>query len=480
MAIIKKDGNFMGLPMNIARGNPIPLDQSEIWYSFAEMQNYAKENPVAYVGQILGLVDEVSGTATAYIILNTDGDVKEVGKATLVDNQTIVLNEEILSLKDFGKRFYKYIPESGSKENNTYSAARYELQEVDEEHPWTAGLEPKVVNENGILVLGWFEPNPTTMEGVNAAIAGLQSTTNNLVTATNDLSNRLNNTYTKVETEEKIAAAAHLKRKKVGSKDDIDPTAAGADQYIYMVPSGLEAEDNKYYEYMIVEVEVKDDEDNVTIEKRVERVGSWEVDLSEYAKTETVNNNHTEAMTAIGDLDEALKEIDKKAETNLINSVSESFEIGVDDNRQLKLVSIPATLDLTNNSSLIDFFIQKEPGKGLITDAQVTKLQEIEDKAERNIIAAVNEEEFSVTGDIERKLEILKIDGSKIINLDNNTLFNTVKTNVNTATDNITQIQKSIEGLNASITNIHTNYVLTTTYEQGMSDVWDRLTWHEL
>ena len=34
MAMIKKDGNFMGLPMNIARGNPIPLDKSEIWYSY--------------------------------------------------------------------------------------------------------------------------------------------------------------------------------------------------------------------------------------------------------------------------------------------------------------------------------------------------------------------------------------------------------------------------------------------------------------
>jgi hypothetical protein len=50
MATIKKDGNFMGLPINIARGNPIPLDQSEIWYSLSEMQDYAKNNPVAYVG----------------------------------------------------------------------------------------------------------------------------------------------------------------------------------------------------------------------------------------------------------------------------------------------------------------------------------------------------------------------------------------------------------------------------------------------
>ena len=75
MAVIKTDGNFMGLPMNIARGNPIPLDKSEIWYSYAEMEAYAKNNPVAYVGQMLGLIDEETQTSAAYIILNTAGDL---------------------------------------------------------------------------------------------------------------------------------------------------------------------------------------------------------------------------------------------------------------------------------------------------------------------------------------------------------------------------------------------------------------------
>lgn len=30
MAIIKRDGNSMGLPMNINRGNPIPLDTTSV------------------------------------------------------------------------------------------------------------------------------------------------------------------------------------------------------------------------------------------------------------------------------------------------------------------------------------------------------------------------------------------------------------------------------------------------------------------
>ena len=98
MAVIKKDGNFMGLPMNIKRGNPIPLDTTEIWYSYEEMENYAKTGATAYVGQILGLVTEaaegVEATATAYIITNTAGDLVEVGAATVGDGKSIELYED--------------------------------------------------------------------------------------------------------------------------------------------------------------------------------------------------------------------------------------------------------------------------------------------------------------------------------------------------------------------------------------------------
>ena len=94
MAVIKKENSYMGLPMNIARGNPVPLDKSEIWYSRAEMENYAKTSVVAYVGQIIQLVDETENTATAFIIANTAGDLIEVGSATLGDNKSIELTEE--------------------------------------------------------------------------------------------------------------------------------------------------------------------------------------------------------------------------------------------------------------------------------------------------------------------------------------------------------------------------------------------------
>ena len=202
--------------------------------------------------------------------------VSQMQDIITTDTTTITIDSNELSLRDFGKRFYKYIPANDSE------SARYELQEVDEDHPWAAGLEPKVANENGVLVLGWYEPNPTTLEGINSTITALQGDVNNLTV-------KINNTYTKAEVEEKIAAAPHLKRKKVSSKEEIDLAAADADQYIYMIPTGFEGEDNKYDEYIVIETKVIDDEGIETVIKAIERVGTWEVDLSEYDKKDDVD-----------------------------------------------------------------------------------------------------------------------------------------------------------------------------------------------
>jgi hypothetical protein len=161
MAVIRQDFNVMYLPAAIQRNNPIPLDSTAVWYDYDLMAAYAANDPTAYVGQILSLV--VDNVANAYIITNLAGDLEKVGSAVVADNKTIVLNDGAVTFKDFGKRYYKYNIET----------EEYSLQEVDEDHPWIAGLEPKVVSENGQLVLGWYEPNATTIDGVNSALGTL-------------------------------------------------------------------------------------------------------------------------------------------------------------------------------------------------------------------------------------------------------------------------------------------------------------------
>ena len=163
MAVIKTDGGYNALPISYKRGNPIPLDKSSVWYDYDLMASYAATDVTAYVGQILSLVNETSEIAKAYIILNTQGDLQEVGSATLVDETTITLSDEgVLSLKDFGVKYYKYIEETTDEETGEIIPAHYIEQEVDENNPWSVGLEPKVVSKDGKWVIGWYEPNPTT------------------------------------------------------------------------------------------------------------------------------------------------------------------------------------------------------------------------------------------------------------------------------------------------------------------------------
>lgn len=165
----KVNYSTMSMPKAMNRTNPAPLDASAIWTSLEELRNYAATSAVAYVGQILSLVacDEAGAITEvkAYIIKDAAGNIEEVGSATLGDGKSIELEGGVLSVKDFGKRYYKYIAATETEE------AKYELVEVSEENPWKAGLQPRIDAEGNI---GWYEPNPTTIEGVQDQVTGIQ------------------------------------------------------------------------------------------------------------------------------------------------------------------------------------------------------------------------------------------------------------------------------------------------------------------
>ena len=102
------------------------------------MKAYAEDaKGVAYVGQILALVDETNNTAEAYIIADAAGRLNPLGSGVLVDNKTIEIGSNgTIGFKDFGKRFYKYIPEERDIETGEIIAeATYRLVEVDENNP---------------------------------------------------------------------------------------------------------------------------------------------------------------------------------------------------------------------------------------------------------------------------------------------------------------------------------------------------------
>lgn len=419
MAVIKKDGNFMGLPMNVARGNPIPLDKSEIWYSYDAMELYAQTDPVAYVGQILGLVDEAAGAATAYIILNTAGELQEIGASVDIpslkgDNSSIVISNEIIALKNWGVQYYKYVAATETTE------AEYVLQVVDDENPWISGLEPKVASENGQMVLAWYQPNPTTIEGLGSQLSSLQ-------TSVSDLQK---NTYTKTEVDKKIADAGHLKRIIVDSVDDIDVNAADADQYIYMVLTSPEDEADKYDEYMVI---LYEDETGTEV-RYAEKVGSWEVDLSNYVtktalKTELDKKvDAKEGYSLISDEEKSkLEGIEEGAQKNLITSVdTTNFAI---EAGKLLLKGVTVA-QVQNLQSLLDAKVNKEEGKGLSSNDFTDEYIQIIQGNTANIQTQGNK---IIT--IENVLNDTEVDGITTPGLI--TKVNNLSVTVQTNTDNI-------------------------------------------
>ena len=104
---------------------------------------------------------------------NYDGsNWQELKFATDGDEMSITLNTaEKLTLKDFGKAYYKYVAKTPE------SPAHYE--KVD---GFKAGLQPQIALEEGKLVLAWYEPNPTTVEGLQAQISALSSSVQDITT----------------------------------------------------------------------------------------------------------------------------------------------------------------------------------------------------------------------------------------------------------------------------------------------------------
>lgn len=138
-------------------------------------------------------------------------------------------------------------------------------------------------------------------------------------------------TYTKTQIDEKLAAAGHLNRIVIESLDDINEylDKDDYDKYIFMVPTGLEIDSDKYDEYIILEIDGQ---------KFIEQVGSWEVNLEDYAKktdleSYVLKDKDSRLITSAEVI--KLGNLPSDAEKNIINSVSTDFTI--DENRQLNL-----------------------------------------------------------------------------------------------------------------------------------------------
>ena len=142
----------LGFPLNFRRGNPNPLDNSSVWASLEAAQTYAASDPVAYVGQILTVVDNTNGIATVYSIQDEAGTLKKVGTSPVGDESTITVAEDgTVSL---------------------FGVAGLELTRTEEDGSTTK------INYQPLLVDGkltWVEPSATTVEGLATEIEGIKT-----------------------------------------------------------------------------------------------------------------------------------------------------------------------------------------------------------------------------------------------------------------------------------------------------------------
>ena len=322
------------------RTDAFPLDRSSLFSSYDDALLYAigsgderQLGGSSYVGQPISVYDETSNTVTLYLI-ETDRSLKEVGSVPVGDNLSVEVVNNTIQLKGYGAGYYKYIP--AVKDETTgeiITPSSYEYTEG-----FIAGLEPRVVNNNNKLEIAWYEPSEETIESIGAKVESVEkileeiqkdignvSDTENNIAATGihkaieDLqSNKANknDVYTKSETDSAIATAVagvdHLKRKIVNNIDEIVETAEDAHLYIYMVPTGLQMDDDKYDEYVVI---------NGILEK----VGSWEVDLSGYATKEELNNTNTDLDALEKTVSDNQTQLDEKI-LNLKNDLEDEIE----------------------------------------------------------------------------------------------------------------------------------------------------------
>ena len=387
MAIIKKDGNIMALPLSIERGNPIPLDSSAVWYDYALMEAYAQSGATAYVGQILVYVNEAESTSKAYVIADAAGTLTEVGAATLGDDKTITLENGTLSLKNWGKEYYRWVDAVGEEGKEGYVAGHHEKQAVDESHPWIAGLEPKsIAGADGSYEIAWYQPSTTTVEGLNSAVSSIQTSVNEINQALGDagtpdtirgdiasletaVAGKLNTaggvltgdltlsdgskaaSETVVDTKiaNAIGSAGHLKRLVVTQLPEV--AEADADT-IYMVKDITVTSGDAYKEYMLI--------DGAFVQ-----IGDTSVDLKPYAKTADVTSAVNGVQTNLNNhIADAVKHVTAEERTawNGKLDANDTTYVSLASNAT-KLNDLPAIKSIGNGLTL-------DPETGALTGTQ--------------------------------------------------------------------------------------------------------------
>lgn len=300
-------------------------------------QKWVNTDPITAIGIMQGATESAQGRAGLVpapgagqdnLFLRGDGTWAPAGGgdgttvAAAADGKSIDLGNDTYALHNFEKVYY------------AWDTDHYTRVTVDEDHPWKADLEPKVVSEGGVLVLGWFEPNPTVEETLR------------LIQTELDLKIDADDVYSKDEIDLKLSEVNKLKRKVFDDLDAAKSFAEGesdADQYVYLIKNG-----DSYDEYIWDGAELK-------------KVGTWDVDLSGYVTAEqltAVLDNKVDKVEGsrlmTSEEGEKLAGIETGAQKNYI-SAADDDEFSVTDGKlaikEIAPSKIVGLTDLLNNTA---------------------------------------------------------------------------------------------------------------------------------
>lgn len=145
MATILNNAAYMALPMNIKRGNPIPLDTTAVWYDKTELETYAASGATAYVGQVLTLVAD--GKCEAYMISSEAGTLVKLAQTTASGD----LATDVSNLQTQVDNLTKAVGSAAAE--GTEASGLYKLI-ADVEAMAKACLESVEAGDNSITIAG--------------------------------------------------------------------------------------------------------------------------------------------------------------------------------------------------------------------------------------------------------------------------------------------------------------------------------------
>lgn len=381
----------LGFPLNFRRGNPNPLDNSSVWASLEAAQTYAASDPVAYVGQILTVVDNANGVATVYSIQDEAGTLKKVGTSPVGDESTITVAEDgTVSL---------------------YGVSGLELDRVEEDGSTTK------INYQPLLVDGkltWVEPSATTVEGLATEIEGLKTRISALEGTVGDESKGL------VKGVADNTAAINAINNKIGTVED-------GKNVVQMITEATYDDTALTGRVTAIEGDYLTSNDKTALETKMA------TDIAT-AKTEAIEAVLGEAVPENFD---TLKEVaewiqsDTTASTQLITRVTnieKDYLKGADktalqgeiDALETLVGSLPegaaSTTVVAYIQEVVDALKIGDYAKASDLTALANRVQVLEDVgAEKNVIASVDTGSFTV--DAERKLTLNDVPMAKVTGL---------------------------------------------------------------